>query len=97
MKKIFIIISVVVILLIVFVVVQMKLDARDPYPEFTVGDVAVPTFKEVEFPFVHKHDKDKSLPFTASAVIDIDNDGIEEVFIGGGYHQQDGLFAFKDG
>jgi hypothetical protein len=97
MKKIFIIISVVVILLIVFVVVQMKLDASDPYPEITVGDVAVPTFKEVEFPFVHKHDKDKSLPFTASAVIDIDNDGTEEVFIGGGYNQQDGLFAFEDG
>lgn len=97
MKKIFIIISVVVILLIVFVVVQMKLDARDPYPEITVGDVAVPTFKEVEFPFVHEHNKDKSLPFTASAVIDIDNDGTEEVFIGGGYNQQDGLFAFKGG
>ena len=75
----------------------MKLDARDPYPEITVGDVTVPTFKEVEFPFIHEHNKEESLPFTASAVIDIDNDGTEEVFIGGGYNQQDGLFAFKEG
>jgi len=97
MKKVLIIIPAILLLLIVAVVIRMKMDARDPYPEITTGDVEVPTFKEVEFPFIHKHNKDESLPFTASAVIDIDNDGTEEVFIGGGYNQQDGLFAFKGG
>jgi len=97
MKKSLKIISVVITLLIIVVVVRMKLDANDPYPEISVGDVAVPTFKEVEFPFTHEHNKEESLPFTASAVIDIENDGTEEVFIGGGYNQQDGLFAFKEG
>ena len=74
MKKVLLIIPIVIILLIVLVVVRMKMDASDPYPEITVEGVAVPTFKEVEFPFVHKHNKEESLPFTASAVIDIDND-----------------------
>jgi enediyne biosynthesis protein E4 len=97
MKKLLKIIPVIIVILMVIVVVRMKMDARDPYPDLTVGEVAVPTFKEVEFPFVHEHNNEESLPFTASAVIDIDNDGIEEVFIGGGYSQQDGLFAFKDG
>jgi enediyne biosynthesis protein E4 len=97
MKKLLKIIPVIIILLVIVVIVRMKLDASDPYPEITVGEVAVPTFKEVEFPFVHKHNEEESLPFTASAVIDIDNDETEEVFIGGGYNQQDGLFAFRDG
>lgn len=97
MKKILLIIPVVLILLLLLVSVRMKSDARDPYPDVSADDVTVPTFKEVAFPFVHEHDKEKSLPFMASAVIDVDNDGIEEVFIGGGFNQQDGLFAFKDG
>ena len=97
MKKFFLIIPVAIILLMVLVIVRMKSDARDPYPGISANDVSVPTFKEVKFSFVHKHDKEKSLPFMASAIIDVDNDGTEEVFIGGGFNQQDGLFAFKDG
>jgi len=96
MKKFLLIIPVAIILLMVLVGVRMKSDARDPYPDISANDVSVPTFKEVKFPFVHKHDKEKSLPFMASAIIDVDNDGTEEVFIGGGFNQQDGLFAFKD-
>ena len=86
-----------VILLIVAVGVRMKLDARDPYPEVTTDDVAVPKFSKVAFPFANVHNNDKSLPFMASAIIDVDNDGVEEVFVGGGYDQQDGLFAYEDG
>jgi enediyne biosynthesis protein E4 len=97
MKKILLIIPVVLILLLLLVSVRMKRDARDPYPDVSATDVTVPTFKEVTFPFVHEHNKEMSLPFMASAVIDVDNDGIEEVFIGGGFNQQDGLFAFQDG
>lgn len=97
MKKILLIIPAAIILLMALIIVRMKSDARDPYPNISANDVTVPTFKEVKFPFVHKHDQEKSLPFMASAVIDVDNDGIEEVFIGGGFNQQDGLFAFKDG
>lgn len=97
MKKILLIIPVVLILLLLLVSVRMKSDARDPYPDISANDVTVPTFKEAAFPFVHKHNKEKSLPFMASAVIDIDNNGTEEVFIGGGFNQQDGLFALING
>jgi hypothetical protein len=97
MKKILLIIPVVLILLLLLVSVRMKIDARDPYPDVSADDITVPTFKEVPFGFVHKHDKEKSLPFMASAVIDIDNNGTEEVFIGGGFNQQDGLFALING
>jgi len=37
------------------------------------------------------------MPFAAGAIIDINNDGIEEVFFGGGINQQDAIFAFSDG
>jgi len=90
-------VPIVVILLIVVVVVLMKMDARDPYPDVTTDDVSVPKFSEVSFPFTQEHNSEKSLPFMASAIIDVDGDGVEEVFVGGGYNQQDGLFAYKDG
>src|SRR3989338_7646838 len=38
-----------------------------------------------------------SYAFAGSALIDIDGDGIEEVFIGGGDNQLDGLFRFENG
>lgn len=88
---------VIVVVLIVVVIVRMKMDARDPYPDVTADDVSVPKFSEVSFPFAHEHNNEKSLPFMASAIIDVDGDGVEEVFVGGGYNQQDGLFAYKDG
>ena len=81
--------------LVLFVFLQVTLDARDPYPEVDVDPAQVPTFREIAFPFVHEYDGAESLPFTGSAVIDVDGDGTEEVFIGGGFHQQDGLFAFR--
>jgi enediyne biosynthesis protein E4 len=89
--------ALVLVVIMTIVVVRMKSDAKNPYPEVTTADVTVPEFKEVQFPFSHKHDKEVSLPFLASAIIDIDNDGTEEVFLGGGHNQPDGLFAFRDG
>jgi enediyne biosynthesis protein E4 len=97
MKKIILIIPGLVILLMLIIVVRMKSDSSNPYPEISVSDASTPSFKEINFPFVQKHNNKMSLPFMASAIIDIDNDGIEEVFIGGGYNQQDGLFAYKNG
>jgi hypothetical protein len=97
MSKFLKILAVLLIVVVSMVIVRMKSDAKDPYPEITTGNVSVPGFKEVQFPFQHKHSDDKSLPFMASAIIDIDNDGTEEVFIGGGHDQSDGLFAYKDG
>ena len=66
----------------------------DPYGEADFSNTAIPVFREVSFPFVHEFNKDKSLPFTGSAIIDVDGDGRPEVFIGGGYDQQDAILAF---
>jgi hypothetical protein len=62
--------------------------------DVSLGNTLVPTFKEIVLDFDHKLDESTSLPFTASAVIDIDNDGTEELFIGGGPNQQDVIFKF---
>ncbi len=95
MRRLLLLVILIPVALLVIVYVRFTLDARDPYPEVDVDPAAVPTFRKIPFPFVHEHDSAESLPFTGSAVIDADGDGTEEVFIGGGYHQQDGLFAFR--
>jgi hypothetical protein len=58
-------------------------------------DVAPPTFKEA--PVAHSHQKNDGAPFLGSALIDIDNDGVDEVFIGGGAGQADALLKYQDG
>ena len=80
--------------LISAVTLRMRADRRDPYPETTVPVADIPTFAEVPLPFLHVYDAD-TLPFMASAIIDIDGDGVEEIFLGGGADQQDGLFRFN--
>ena len=67
----------------------------NPYGEISTADIEVPEFKEVAFPFTHEYDKGKSLPFTGSGVIDIDGNGTYEVFVGGGYNQQDAILKFN--
>ena len=71
-------------------------DRQNPYVIDLAGTL-VPSFKEVEIPFVQQHSDETSLSFTASAVIDIDNDGVEELFIGGGYKQENVLYKFEKG
>ncbi len=53
-------------------------------------------FEAVELPFVHQADLINSLPFLASAAIDIDGDGRDELFLGGGDEQADEIFAFRN-
>jgi len=54
-------------------------------------------FSAAELPFAHEADLKNSLPFLASAAIDIDGDGQDELFLGGGDRQADQFFAFKNG
>lgn len=56
----------------------------------------VPTYTEAELDFVHEF-SDDYYAFTGSAMIDIDGDGTDELFIGGGEGQDDGLFKFENG
>jgi len=58
--------------------------------------LVIPKFENQTIDFVPSYDGTKTLPFAAGAVIDIDNDGVEEVFFGGGIYQQDAIFAFQN-
>ncbi len=65
--------------------------------DYEVPKEEIPVFKSLDFPFTHKFNGEKSLPLMASALIDVNNDGIDELFVGGGFDQEDGLFAYEDG
>ena len=54
-------------------------------------------FEAAALPFTHEADLVNSLPFLASAAIDIDGDGTDELFLGGGAAQADAMFAFNNG
>lgn len=53
-------------------------------------------FRKVDAPFEHRW-KETSHPFSGAAVIDIDGDGREEIFVGGGEGQKDALFRYESG
>ena len=58
--------------------------------------VVVPRFQEVTTGVTHIIHED-SYTFLGTAAIDVDNDGDQELFVGGGRNQQDRLLDFKDG
>lgn len=71
-------------------------DRSNSYPVNNDG-LSIPGFEQQSINFIPSYDGTKTLPFTAGAIIDIDNDGVEEVFLGGGIDQQDAIFAFENG
>lgn len=75
------------------------LTANDRAIDYDVSTdgLEIPTFEEQTIDFVPSYDKAKTVPFTASAIIDIDGDGIEEVFLGGGIDQGDVFYRFENG
>ena len=71
-------------------------DRSNVYPVLNDG-LSIPDFEQQSISYIPSYDGTKTLPFAAGAVIDIDNDGIEEVFFGGGIDQQDAIYSFEDG
>lgn len=60
-----------------------------------LADTEIPTFTEIELPQAQSHSDDTSLPFTGGAAIDIDGDGVDELFIGGGHGQNDVVYKYN--
>lgn len=56
----------------------------------------VSAFREIPTGVVHRW-SETTHPFTGAAVIDIDGDGADEIFVGGGEGQDDWLLAYRDG
>lgn len=71
-------------------------DRATDYP-VSLNGMTIPTFEQQSINFVPTFDKTRTLPFAAGAVVDIDNDGVEELFFGGGINQQDAFYQFNNG
>jgi hypothetical protein len=95
-KKTFIIIGLFILALLVLVIWFFWNDSVSDKYEITIDDSKIPTFSQVDLNFEHQYNGDKSLPIAPSALIDIDNDNIDEVFFGGGMNQEDAIFAYRD-
>jgi len=52
-------------------------------------------YAEIPTAFTHTSDFKAALPFMGLASIDVDNDGVDEIFVGGGVGQQDALLSYN--
>ncbi len=95
-KKILKFVGIVILILIILVLGFFWNDAHSEKYDITIEDHKIPLFEEVAIDFKHQYNGKKSLPIAPSALIDIDNDNIDEVFFGGGMHQEDAIFAYRD-
>jgi len=69
----------------------------DKYENAKPQNSSIPKFTTVPLDFIHHYADDISLPLAPSALIDIDNDAVDEVFFGGGLDQNDAMLAYRDG
>lgn len=97
LKKIIKIVSAVIVVLIVVVLVYFWRDANTNKYKVSADDVQIPKFTQVNLDWHHLYNSKKSLPIAPSALIDMDNDYVDELFFGGGLGQDDALFAFRNG
>ncbi len=95
-KKTFLAIGLLLVTLILLVFYFFWNDSVSDKYDITIDEDKIPIFSQIELDFKHQYNGEKSLPIAPSALIDIDNDNIDEVFFGGGMGQQDGLFAYRD-
>jgi len=68
-------------------------DVKDIDPKLL--GTPIPKFKEINFPFTHEFKEGNGFEFLGAALIDANNDGVDEVFIAGG-QGQDKLFHYKN-
>ena len=96
-KKRIIIFFVLVILIGAFYFVSPIITQKESREkELTVATPATPLFTEIPLDFIHNYKKNTYI-FAGSALIDVNGDGVDEIFIGGGQNQVDGLFRFENG
>ena len=95
-KKTFITLGLIVVALIALVIWFFWNDANSEKYDITIDDSKVPLFEQIELDFKHQYNGEKSLPIAPSALIDINNDNIDEIFFGGGMLQEDAIFAYRN-
>ncbi|WP_428356157.1 CRTAC1 family protein [Methyloprofundus sp.] len=82
-------------LLGIFTIVSYIKANPNPYPD-SKADSEIPIYTEIELAHEHNYNGEKFLPILASAAIDIDNNGVSELFLGGGENQDDVLYVFSN-
>jgi len=95
-KKILKILGIVILFALIVILGFFWKDANLDKYNTTIDEASIPVFTSVELPFTHQYDSEKSLPLAPSALIDIDNDGVDEVWFGGGLNQNDAVFKFEN-
>lgn len=95
LKFIVIILLAMILLLISVVVGKIVYDRQDDY-DVDASDVNIPAYEESDIVFNQGNDFTASLPFLASAIIDVDGDGVEELYLGGSQTTADGVFRFAN-
>ncbi|MDO5970978.1 CRTAC1 family protein [Flavivirga aquimarina] len=95
-KKTFIVIGLILVALIAVVLWFFWNDAASEKYDITIDDNKIPLFEQVTLNFNHQYNSEKSLPIAPAALIDIDNDNVDEVFFGGGMNQEDAIFAYRN-
>ena len=85
-----------VVIVVLAVTVRSTMDARIDY-DVSIAGVSIPQYTAVDIPFDQENLFTTAHPFAAGAIIDIDNDGVEELFLGGGPGQSDALLRYADG
>jgi len=91
-------------LVVIFMMMAMAMmmfvyTARDRQIDYEVSTdgIDIPKYNSIELAHEQSHSDATSLPFTAGAAIDVDGDGVQELFIGGGHLQQDVLYKYSNG
>ena len=92
MKK-FVIISVSIVAILAIAVAVIVRIVQGPGIEQGETDLR---FREIAFPHSHSGNLDKSLPFMGMSAIDVDGDAVDEIFVGGGHDQADGIFRYTE-
>jgi len=62
--------------------------------DYSVPGEEIPTFTKVDFDFKNNFDAESSLPLMASALVDLESDGVDEVFVSGGLGEQDAIYRY---
>lgn len=95
MKKSLIVCTLIILLGVIAFFVLFKSGVKTLQgPTVHQGDTEL-RYQEIDTQFIHTSDFKKALPFMALSAIDVDNDGIDEIFVGGGIGQQDAIQAYN--
>jgi hypothetical protein len=95
LKYVFLGVMSLIVIIMIMIAVRSINDRKIDY-DVDLSGTDIPTFQTVTIPFTNANDGEASLPFLASAIIDVDGDGQEELFLGGGHGQNDALFRFEN-